>query len=531
MKAKRTISVMLIVFLIFSLVIGCKNTGSSDNSNGSNTTAAAGKEDTTKKVVLYWMIPTQQGIPLSETKVYQEACKELNIEFEITELPVDQHNEQKKLKLSGKNLPDIISWVTTSEANTYGPEGAFVDLSKYIASDIPNLKEKFDKYPQDKYAAFNTENKLYMAPQYLYDPVPIFDFSINKARFDEVGATKLDTWTEVYNALKALKAKYPQSYPLSFRYFGGLSKPMELFISSFTEGKAGPHGDFVGYDYDKKQFIFSLLAPGYKESVEFFGKLLKEGLIHPEYMTMDQGMQIAKINKNEVFMIADFIGGWSGLVSINNDTNRVLVPLQLPQAEGKRRILDVQLPHIGTTGTAINSSLETGKDVTKFKRALKFLNYMYSQKEFDTLWYNPDVCDKQPDNTYKYKDIVYDSKAEGYSTMVNTYFPWSLMQFQDICDERPQPGGAYDLYLKNVLRAKKDLYVDRPSVPFDASQQDKINKLNSAIKNRYNSTISKFVDGKMSMTEWSAFVADLQSAGADELVKIYNDQNTKMNSK
>ena len=527
-RLKLLIYVLLTAILLSAMFAGC----GSDNGGKSNETAAgtdgtgtvnqlSNEEEIREKMVLSWMIPTQQSIPLSETKVYKEVCEKLNVEFELTELPVDQHEEKKRMFLASRNIPDIMSWMKASEANTYGPGGAFAELSRYLEKDIPNLNKIIAAYPKDKYQAFTPENKLYFAPQYLHDPIPIFDFSYVKDEFDAVGVTQVDTWSQLYEGLKKLKDKYPDQYPLGFRYIGSIARPLELFLLSFTGGKSGPNGGMVGFDYDKKEFILSVEAAGYREAIEFFAKLYTEKIIHPEYMTMDQVMLANKINKGKIFMIADYVGGWTGAALLNEQTGFKLRPLPLPQAEGMSRVIGHEMPHIGNLGTALSGLLEQ-KDSKKFKRALEFLNYMYSEEMFNTYWHHPDVCDKV-DGGYKYKDIVYDTKNENFITMRDTYFPWSLMFFQDKNDERPLPGSPYDQYVKNYLRARKDLYVPYPALPFTADQQKQINVLIGIVTDRWNAQIALFAEGKKKMTEWQNFVNEIKSSGGDQLIQIYNE--------
>jgi len=527
-KAVKVLCMLLSATLFIALFVGCNTSSREDMSNKSSDNDSSVKSNSSnteqtsrEKMVLSWMIPTQQAIPLWETMVYKEACEKLNVEFELTELPVDQHEEKKRMWLASRNIPDIMSWVRASEANSYGPAGAFAELSQYLESDIPNLNDKIKNSPDDKYQAFNPENKLYIAPQYLFDPIPIFDFSYVSNRFEEVGVVKVDTWDEVYDGLKKLKEKYPGTYPLGFRYFGSMSKPLELFLLSFTEGKAGPYGSLVGFDYDKKEFILSMEAFGYKEAIDFFAKLYKEQLISPEYMTMDQTMLANKIAKDKIFMIADFVGGWTGIVMLDEQTGHKLRPMPLPQAKGMKQIIGHKMPHIGGLGTAISGALES-KDPKKFKRALEFINYMYSQEMYNTYWHHPDVCE-HIDGVYKYKDIVYNTKDENYMKMRDVYFPWSLKVFQDSCDERPLPGSPYQKYVDSHLRAKKDMYVEYPALPFTEEQQKVVNELTGIVTDRWNAQIALFAEGKKPMSEWDKFVSEVKLSGGDKLIALYND--------
>ncbi len=481
--------------------------------------------DTAEPLTISWMIPTQQGLALTETPLFKNIQQKLNVTFQLTELPVSQHIEKKKLLIASKQIPDIMSWVTSSEANQYGPSGAFMELSQYLDA-MPSLKAKIDasiaEDAASKYTVYNSDNKIYMTPHYMVSPIPIWDFSYVKSAFDAIGVTSLNTWDEVYAALKAIKEKNPQYYPLAFRNLGGLQTPLRLFVESFTAAKATTI-DYIGFDYDAGTFVFGPDVTGYKEAVAYFAKYFTEGLIDPDYTVLDEQMLKTRIVKGKVVMIAEYLGGWTGYPGIMRDTNNLLVPLATPKAEGKEQIIGRQIYKFDSSvGTVLNAAL--AGNASKLGRCIKFLDYMYSEEFYNVQWYNSDVAVKQNDGTYVYKDEVYD--PEGYQMRNDTYFPWSVMaDFQDSCDCRPSPGGPYQLYRDNYLKdpANADKYKPFPAVPFTVQQQTQINNYISAINDRFNSGIVDFAEGKRPISEWESFTRELKNAGGDQLIQIYND--------
>ena len=495
---------------------------------GDNTQTNGKKVDpdmsTQNKITLSWMIPTQQGITLQQTPLFKNICEKLNIEIELTELPVSQHAEKKKLLISSKQVPDIMSWVTSDEAAQYGPVGAFLELSQYL-DNMPSFKEKVEATIQEdatnKYTLYTADNQMYLTPHYQVDPIPIFDFSYVKSAFDDVGTTNLDTWDDVYSALKKLKQKYPDEYPLGFRNNGDMKKPLELFVLSFTGGMATSL-DYVGFDYNKKEFVFAPELDGYQNAVAFFEKLYEEKLIHPEYTVMDEQMLKTRVKKGKISMLADYVGGWTGVPSIMKDVDNKLVPLKTPQAKGQPKVIGRQLTKFDkSVGTVLNSNIASDKG--KLGRCLQFLDYLYSDEFYDVQWHHPDVTDKVGD-IYQYKDSVYDIEGE-YQVLKDTYFPWSMAAtFQDACDERPKPGSDYQIYRDEYLRGadSKELYKENPTVPFTQQQQTEVNKCISKIDDRYGVKISEFAEGKRPMSEWDDFVKELKDAGGTRLIELYN---------
>ena len=471
-----------------------------------------------EKIVFKWMLSTQNSNPFAETKLYQIMTEKFNIDFEFTELTPNQHIEQVNLKLASRQLPDIITFVDAAVANQYGPEGAFINLDSYL-DRMPNLAEQLRISEPFKYYAYTLQNELWFAPSFYSEPIPIFDFSYNKAAFAEVGVTDLSTWDNIYNGLKLIKEKNPQSYQVGFR--GGQNGffSYNLLIASFSEGKC--NNSMIGFDYDTDQFVFAPAYSGFKDAIAFFAKLYTEGLIDPEYTYMDQGILVRKVRDGNVVLMADFIGGWTGYPSIMKDVNEVLSPLPIPIAPGKRQTLGPQPSTLGNRGTTLSAELEANP--AKLDRALRWLDWMYSQEEFDSYWHHPDVCD-MVDGKPVYHDIIYDTDDPDRGNVMNIYFPWSMLCFRDKPDGLARPGSEYDYYVIDVLKGKPELYSVSPVVPFNVDQQEAINRLLSAIEDRFNSEIYDFMEGKRPMSEYDDFTDRLNAAGGTELIKIYNDQ-------
>ncbi len=516
------LAVAAVIMLIFAFLISCDNNITPGNSDDPGNDPVF---DTAEPLKLAWMIPTQQGLSLTETPLFKNIQEKLNVTFELTELPVSQHIERKKLLIASKQIPDIMSWVTSSEANQYGPSGAFIELSQYIDS-MTSFKAKVDQAvsadPLSKYTVYNNNDEIFMTPHYMVSPIPIWDFSYVKSAFDDVGAQDLTTWDKVYDALKAIKAKNPEYYPLAFRNLGGLQTPLRLFVESFTEAKATTI-DYIGFDYDADMFVFAPDVEGYKEAVAYFAKYFTEGLIDPDYTVLDEQMLKTRIVKGKVVMIAEYLGGWTGYPGIMRDTNNLLFPLATPKAEGKEQIIGRRIYNFDSSvGTVLNASL--ADEPNKLGRCLMFLDYMYSEEFYDVQWFDGDVAEKQADGSFVYKDEVYD--PEGYQVRNDTYFPWSIMaNFQDSNDCRPSPGGPYQLYRDDYLKApaNADKYKPFPAVSFSVSQQTQINNYISAINDRFNSGIVDFAEGKRPITEWEDFSGELKEAGGEDLIRIYNE--------
>ncbi|MBO4541287.1 MAG: hypothetical protein J5736_04850, partial [Bacilli bacterium] len=327
------------------------------------------------------------------------------------------------------------------------------------------------------------------------------------------------------------------------------AKELQLFVESFTEGQATTL-DFYAFNEAEDKFEFAPTMAGYKEAVAKYADWSKKGLISPD-KTADENNLKNQIYYGDVIMLADYIGGWSGMNYIQRDVGYKLAPIQIPKAEGKRRVLGRE-PHNFDyqVGTALNRSLT--KDKEKMARAIVFLDYLYSDEFTETLWYNDDVTTKNVPadkvdlpledriQYFRYNDDTVYNFSEGfdYLKIKDTYFPWSLCNsLRDFQEERPDPNKEatswYIDYRDNVLRAPYKEGYDRatspyiygkaPTVLLTNQEQETVLNLETAVLDRYKLSIADFAEGKKNLTdEWDAFLQTLLRNGGQEMIEIYN---------
>lgn len=530
-KLKKLLSVALGAIMSLAVFSGCRNGGS-----GGVVPVVEPDFSLDQKLTITWLIPSQQSVKLKDIPLIKNVEEKFNVNLQIEELSTSLHSEQVGLRLSAHNQSDITSWVTMAHCNENGAIGAYIDIAPYL-DDMPNFSALVDsaieENPYNENVLYNTEGNIFGLPHYMTDPINLFDFSYNKAAFAEVGYENPTTWAEVKAALVALKEKYStpdrEIYPLSFRNHGTVTIPLQLFVESFTEAQASTL-DFIGFDAEADEFKFALEVPGYKEGVMFFADLYKSGLIDPEYVTNDEDVLKNRVRNDRVFMIADYIGGWTGSTTISDYIGYKLYPLPIPQAEGKKQVVGRRLTNFDSTvATALKGEL--ANDPTRLGRCLLILDYIYSEEFFEMQWFNGAVADQNEDGTYTYKDIVYDTEGD-YQTLRDTYFPWNINAcFQDTQDERPDPDTLqpYIEYRDTVLRGEgsEDRYGVFPIVSFTPTEQRRINTIVESINDQYRLSIADFAEGKKGEAEWDAFVSNLKGYGADDLIQIYNNAYTR----
>ena len=543
---KRIFSVLLIITLAVSLFqfTGCSgggnsasgnsgsassgSSGSSSQESSSSESSGTADSDTggsdvsddpfAQHMTFSWILPTQQPVTVAESAIMQKVMEDFNVDFDFTELPpTDQHPEKVKLLIASQQIPDIISWINRLDAEQYGAEGAFHELTQF-ADKLPNYFARIADDPGGRYNAYTTDGKMYRLTDYAMKSVPIFDFSYSKEAVESVYSGSLATFDDLYSMLKAMKEAYPDSYPFGFR---GSEVPLanmkSLFMLAFTEGKANYYSaEYPGFDYDAKKYIISTEAPGFREGIEYLARLYDEGLIDPEYMTLDMDNMLLRIKEDKMFLICDYVGGLTGVASLNEQTDYKLYPLQTPQASGKRQMLGTAGAKIGGNGTVVNANIKGDR----LDRVFAILDWMYTDEFYDYLYWHPEVT---LEYGKLYVDAIYDRTPE---EIYHTYMPWVMFAtFLVDYETVTKPGTPYADYKVNILTnpANSGMYAPSISMPFTTEQSETMSKLSADVADYYNSNIEMFMLGQKPFAEWDDFVQQMKDKGAQQICDIHND--------
>lgn len=499
---KKTLALLLILVLTLSL-----------------SAPVFAESDYDQPIEITWMIPTQQSMSLGESIPTQILLEKFNIQVNWIELnPIDQHPEKLNLLLASQQLPDVISWVNKDYAARYGDEGAFVDLTPYLVEKFPNLNQIINADPTNYFAAFTLNDQLWYIPTWGRTSGPNWGYSINKDAFEAAGypLDSLKTFADYKAALEALKAEYPDSYPLSARAAQyDISNFLSSFIIPFTMGKAGYA--MMGFDYDLGTWSVAAAISGYKEALMYINELYAEGLLDPEFLTCDMDTLIMKLANNQAFATVDYVGGLSGVGDVQSQVNNVLYPIEWPSpTTGEASIMGSKAIPLAGRGTVLAASVM--QDQAKFDRICAMLDYLYSDEWYDAFYNNPAILDGSGPayiaDYYARRDNLRD-----------LYFPWALYaNFQnDPLRVDVQPGTPWADFSIKLGTEWTDRLVKNIVMPFGTETQTQVNDLTTAVHDYWAANVMQFVIGRTDFSEWDAFVDGLRSVGGAELEQIYND--------
>lgn len=264
-------------------------------------------------------------LPFQEDWLAVKTIEEMfNIDFQFEVIPIADYATKVSTTLNaGTNTPDVILYQTTKGENaSLALNGALVPISDY--SDwTPNFNARVEEFGlKDAVDELNlSDGKRYYMPS-LTD-VPFYDggLILREDYLAQKGFAAPKTFDDLYEILKAYKADFPDSYPLTILAGPRVLYRMTMPSFGISLGKNGASGsNTLSWDYENKQYFAGAISEQYKAYITFFAKLYAEGLLDPEMADpIDGDMWTQKMASGKAmatWAYYDQIGGVEGASEI-----------------------------------------------------------------------------------------------------------------------------------------------------------------------------------------------------------------------
>lgn len=245
--------------------------------------------------------------------IFKRLQEKTNVEIEWTAIQADQWADKIALNMANtKNLTDFVFTAGFSDSDLlkYAKQGVIIPLEKYIDAYMPNLSAVFEKYPEYRAMATDTEGHIWALPwieQLGSDKTAIQTLDnmsfINKKWLDFLGLEIPETVEEFEEVLMAfrdhaseLQAEFGidgSIIPMSCILNDGGQDPA-ILINGFGEGYGDPDPGRHIVVTDDLKVICSATQQGYKDGIQWMHHLYEEGLIDPEAFTHDWSTYVSK---------------------------------------------------------------------------------------------------------------------------------------------------------------------------------------------------------------------------------------------
>lgn len=453
---------------------------------------------------------------------YVEWQKRANAEINFIVFPAESVDEKRNLVLASGDIPDITN-VTSTIANTYGPDGLFEPLDDLAAkvAKAPFLKELFAD-PKMSYHLRAPNDEIYMVPSYNELAASAEGGIAYRAEvLKELGLsepTTMDGWYEVFKTVKQKTDLIPLSG-------GGGWMPDAMkkgFGPAFDMGFELYQLDYgmIISEIDREKVVYLPGTDEFRTYLRYLNKLYSEGLLDQEYLTktyadwwdgtVAAGKEFMQVTNTWRANYANTSAADVG-VTVSYDT--ALLPIN--PVTGKRLFTRTGNPWT-TNGMAISAD----SDVKE--QAFELLDYFFTD-EGDEFFY------------YGIENVSYGRDSDGKPTIVD----W---------DDRLVGTKRYEIgyanQIVNTVRLERFLIGIDPIVPAHfnrmtplmhkypilkttGSEFEEMTNLLADLKTYAEEMQAKFIAGRVSLdSDWDSYLTQLKKLKADrgaDIVQVWYD--------
>ncbi len=527
-RSQKIVSLLCVAALSVGMLAGCGSSSpspvSGSSSSASDSSSASGNTDSdgplfSEPVKLSMYTASHASWPYQADWYVVDLVKEkTNVTFDLTAVDTEGFTEKLNLIMASGELPDLLYMMDSRAVQQYGPQGAFVNLLDHM-DQMPNFKKWYEENTSYALSYLSPDGALYMAPQHGVQETNRRIWMYREDVFNKQGLKVPTNQEEFYNVLVKLKEAYPDSYPLAFRSFtSGLAQFNMIAPSWGTSFISGEDNTYLGYDYDTKQWVFGPTQESFKEMIAFYHKLYKEGLLIPNFLTIDtKGWQDVMANSDS-FITLDYLSR----IDFFNKSMR--------ESQPEFGMAYMEPPAFGSNGqakmaysTKFVSGFSISSQSKQLDKALAYLDWQYSDEAYELLsWGRPnELYTEQADGSRKWNN--FNTAAEmKQGTGLQTYGFYSRYNF-----DGERSTFSPECLNASLMAQKYDLPAP-PVLAFNEEERSVIETVGANIETHATEQISKFLLGERSMDEWDAFISEVENLGLDQLKKVHESSYARV---
>ncbi|MDF2922442.1 MAG: transporter substrate-binding protein [Paenibacillaceae bacterium] len=501
---QKTWAMLMTASMATAALTGCSgNSGESASPAGSTSPTAAAAAKAPLEVSYIWQ---DQVIP-NETHTLKD--KELEKRFNVKLAPEyvnwDGSNDKLNVMFASGEYADFFMNINAGlQLNKWGQNGYLLPINDYL-DKLPNYRKLFSEEEWNfltKYVSTGS-GKIYFLPG--QNPSKMQRVWIyRKDIFDKEGLKLPGTMDELYQVLKTLKAKYPDSVPMSSRWGA------DGLLAGFTKGFRTDVDFWKNPDTNKVEYAPS--TGNYRDMLVYLSKLYKENLIEKEFATIT-GPQWEEKNYTGKSLIeysyATRSVDFENKAKAAPGTDWELLPQLIRGYSDKPALAPRELPFYMSGGIAISSAVK-GEKLDKILEMIDWLCTPEGSRlmQLGQEGQHYDTVGSKVKPKEQYKDFLTLFKETGFHFFLGRETQLAEPSVND----------------KVMELFGKEAYA--PFVAFSFSDEDEKSKssLVTGLNDKRLEFTQKAIMGTVDPSSdeaWNKYVQDLEKAGLSKLTEIY----------
>ncbi|NNN37497.1 extracellular solute-binding protein [Streptomyces sp. S3(2020)] len=501
----------------------------SKKQNGAMKEYRAGQQFKAAKALSFSMLHNNN--PVYPTKsgwlFWKEVTRRTGVTIKPVDVPLADYEKKRSVLIGAGDAPFLIPKTYHPGEVAFVSSGAILPVSEYVHL-MPNYQDKVKKWQLEPEldSIRQSDGKYYLLPG-LHEKVKSgYSLSFRTDVLDRLGLALPETWDEVYDVLKALRAEYPDKYPWTDRWSTNTPFPCGALFGYLGQAygvRAGWNYDNISFDSQTKRFVFTGARDAYRQMVEYLRKLVADKLLDPESFTQQDDQAVQKLLAEKSYVI-----------SANPQELVQNYRYNLEKQVDGAKIEMVPVP-LGPAGPVVLGGARLENGIMVSGKALKSDTFVAMMQFVDWLWYSDEgqtfckwgvrgttytesggrytlepgisLMGSDPDAP---KDL---QKDFGFFNGVFTYGgSWALVSSNFSPDEKK---------FQDAMAQRTQLPID-PAHPLQSVEQEQATLWDTPLKDTVIQNTLQFVLGKRPMSEWDAYVGELKAKNMQQLVDLHN---------
>jgi len=475
-----------------------------------------------------WMTrETSQQTMSTEAPVLQAVKDATNATIVLQPIPEADYTTKRATVFASNTMPDVVAHAIQSEVAMYGGMGMFVNLDEYkdLAPNYFALVDAEDRITETN--KFRIEGCLYGFRTLEYDRLAVAPMpQIRVDLLEELGINTPATWDDLYAAMLAIKAAHPDIYAFGSR------KGTNYLIGAlaYSLGSGGFPAFAVNrgmyYEPNTDSYIYGPTNEKFTRVVTFLANAYADGLLDPDYGTMDKDLMFERLSNGKLFSVFDNNSFTArvynpGLKAIDGNARfDLLAPME--NADGQTR--SFRYERDWADQVVINSQSKNFEDI------IRLVDWMYSEEgmmitNFGVEGEHYDIVDGFP--TIKPEIVERNINASDVFMAIQGEIGVGLHGMGQYIDESTYKQVSDPLFVDMGERIQEwtdagtTIYL--PNWPsFTSEETEEITELELRIGNVFDQEIDAYITGKKSIGDWGELVEMLQAQGSERLEEIFN---------
>lgn len=528
MKKKRNkvlaskLAVLLLTFCVLAACTSSEETTKQQNNPSQSPSGEAPKQTTLTALGVGSadLDPLINGDP-ANTAFNKELAKRLGITLKYTMTTNEDYDTKLNLLISSGDAPDFFKLPSNypGGASRAVQDGLILDLSKYLDSDLPNLKKILDAHPEYKKLIMTDEGAITGFPgiKESKEMTVFFGPMVRKDLLDKVNLPipeTMDDWHTMLTKFKEIGVKNPFTSLVWFPGYGG------TFGGAY--GTNGP-GYHIVSDPEGKRAVYAPAEPGYMDYMATMHQWYKEGLIDPDFVTLqDWGVLDTKVISGDSAATIHFLSNIVKYTEAGKATDPNFEMVAVPNPVLKKG----DKPYLGQANQMAYPLISVNANSKNLSEVLRFFDYAYSEE--GQLLYNFGIEGESytldASGEPVYTDLIMKSPNEkGWSQTqslgmyvpvdkdVPTYQAAGYFEQTKLANENQR-----DAVQKWSNATQSTLYFNVTTTEEETQVLKKLADIDTYVSEM----TAKFIIGSEPLSNFDQYIEHLKSMGLDEIMAV-----------